>query len=141
MIPIYTRYDLSMDVCGTKYYLPFPFDDNKDVEIIEKTVKLFSEANIYERKLYESMIKKPSVSYDEEYKKINVKCLYEGYDEYYPFTIVLEVFRFNCEDKNEKEKYMVALTYEHRYGGLLDELIEDKSIPKIVSSTNLKRNY
>lgn len=137
MIPIYTRYDLSMDVCGTKYYLPFPFDDNKDAEIIEKTVKLFSDANIYERKLYESMIKKPSVSYDEEYKKINVKCLYEGYDEYYPFTIVLEVFKH----KDEKEKYMVALTYEHTHGGLLDELIEYKSIPKIVSSTNLKRNY
>jgi hypothetical protein len=136
MIPIYTQYDLSMNVCGEKYFLPFDvFGEDKDDEIIEKTIKLFSDADIYERKLYESMLKKPSVSYDQKYNEININCLYEGNDDYYAFTIKLEVFCLDCE----KGKYLVALICEHEYSGLLDELIDIKTIPLIISSTNLKK--
>lgn len=140
MIQVCTAYDLAMNVCGTKYFLPFDDEkDNKeykDEEIIEKTIKLFSDADIYEKKLYESMLKNSSVSYDEKYKEINIKCLYEGYDSYYAFTIKLELFRLN----SKKGKYLVAMICEHNYGGLLDELLDAKPIPKIVSLTNLK-NY
>lgn len=142
MIPIYSQYDLAMNVCGNKYYLPFHdneddenYKEYKDNEIIGKTIKLFSETDIYERKLYESMIKKSSVSYDEEYKIINIKCLYEGYDDYYSFTIKLELFRLN----SEKGKYLVSMICENEHGELLNELIDIKSIPNIVSLTNLKK--
>ena len=124
----YTRRQLSMDISGSKYFLPFDIDV-KEEEIIEKTIQLFSEAHLYERELYTDLLKKPSV-FVNEYKHIEMLCLYQGHDEYYSFSVVLDVFRL-------QEKWMIAMTTQHEHGGLLEELLELKTIPRMVSALQL----
>lgn len=146
MIPSYTRKYLSMNVCGSRYFLPFEVDV-KDDEILEKTMKLFTDNFIYERELYTDRVRKPSVSLEAN-GKIIMKCLYEGHDDYYPFSITLTVFRLNDEnnEKNENndkkthdKKWMVSIYIEHCEGGLLDELIDIKTMPEIISSLGLNK--
>lgn len=117
-----------MDIRGSKYFLPFDIDV-KEEEIIEKTIRLFSEAHLYERELYTDLLKKPAV-FVNEYKQIEMLCLYEGHDEYYSFSVVLDVFRL-------QEKWMIAMTTQHEHGGLLEELLELKTIPRMVSALQL----
>lgn len=131
----YTRKNLSMDISGSKYFLPFDADV-KDDEILEKTMKLFSDTKIYERQLYTDRKNENLLI---EYGNIKMNCLYEGSDDYYPFSFVFDVFRLNDENnKKDDKKWMVAMLMEHEYGGLLDELLEIRTIPKMISSLGLK---
>lgn len=131
----YTRRQLSMDISGSKYFLPFDIDV-KEEEIIEKTIQLFSEAHLYERELYTDLLKKPAV-FVNEYKQIEMLCLYEGHDEYYSFSVVLDVFRLQDEKQIHDRKWMIAMTTPHEHGGLLEELLERKTIPQMVSALQL----
>lgn len=97
----YTLYDLGMNVSGEKFLLPFDVDE-KDETILEKTVKIISDAEIYERCLFTDRDKNDQIKVN-EWGYIEMKCLYEGNDDYYPFTMLMEVFRFNS--KQEKPKY------------------------------------
>lgn len=133
MIPTYTKQYLRMNICGAKYFLPF--EDIKEDEILEKTIKLLTESKIYERDLYKDRI--PSFLSVKE-NEITMKCLYEGYDDYYPFSMIFTLFRLN--DENDK-KWLVAIDIEHEYGGLLDELLEFRKIPKMINSLGLIQYY
>lgn len=134
MIPTYTRRDLSMNVSGSIYFLPFENSLTPE-EAFEKTIQLFSKSRFYERELYDDRSKDPSVSHERNVIKIN--CMYEGCDEYYPFTVSVEVFQLN--DEKNKDAYMIAMRMEHVYQGLLEELLEIKVIPNIISGFNLKK--
>lgn len=131
----YTRRQLSMEIDGSKYFLPFDADVQDD-KIIEKTIQLFSDAPIYERRLYTDLVKKPSV-FINEYAQIEMMGLYEGHDEYYSFSIVLDVFRLQDEKQLHDRKWMIAMIIQHEHGGLLDELLELRSIPLMVSALQL----
>ena len=133
MIPSYTRQYLGMNVCASTYFLPFEVDV-KDDEIMEKTMKLFTDTNIYERELYADRGETPLSVKDNE---ITMKCLYEGSDDYYEFSARLIVFRLNDEKKIHDKKWMVAMYIEHCYGGLLHELIDLKTIPRMIKSLGL----
>lgn len=134
MIPIYTRSYLSMHMYGSIYYLPFE-DSLSSEEAFAKTLQLFSESKIYERELYTDRSSTPSVSHEKN--QIRLNCLYEGCDDYYPFTIVLEVFRLT-DGKNQNHPYLISMRMEHVYEGLLEELLDIKVVPSIVSKLNLK---
>ena len=168
-IKSYTLYDLGMNVYGEKFLLPFDITE-KDESILEKTIDLLSNANIYERQLFTDRVDdKIKIN---EWNNIEMKCLYEGNDDYYPFTMVMEVFRYKKEGKkdvsysfhdhlsqqqerniyyydnenDEKTKtevkdgqWMVSLWFEQEYGGLLEELIEIRSLPSIIKKLNLKK--
>lgn len=164
----YTLRDLGMDVSGDKFLLPFDVDE-KDETILEKTMKIISDAKIYERSLLTDRDKNDQIKVN-EWGYIETKCLYEGNDGYYPFTMVMEVFRFNA--KQEKPKYdpshhsfdylyemskhqpvtiysnneevkdgqwMVALTIEQEEGALLEELIDLKVMPSVIKKLNFKK--
>lgn len=131
----YTRQQLGMDIDGEKYYLPFETSVTED-EIMEKTVELFSNADIYERKLYTDLVKKPAV-FINQYHKIEMQCLYEGNDGYYSFAVVLEVFRLNDEKHVHDKSWMIAMMIEQDKGALLEELIELKTIPKMHAALRL----
>lgn len=97
----YTLRNLSMDVCYEKFILPFDKDE-KDDTIIEKTIKLISDADIYERNLLTDRDENDKIAVN-EYGEIRAKCLYESYEGYIPFNIVMEVFRFDT--KQDPPKY------------------------------------
>lgn len=158
----YTLRDLGMNVSGEKFLLPFDVDDKEDT-ILEKTVKIICDAEIYERTLLTDRDENDQVKVN-KWGDIETKCLYEGYDGYYPFTMVMEVFRFNakqetpssyghsffydipkpmtiyCGDEKVKNgQWMVALTIEQEKGALLEELIELKVMPSVIQKLNLKQ--
>lgn len=133
----YTRRQLSMDISGSKYFLPFDIDV-KEEEMIEKIIQLFSDAPIYERQLYTDLVKKPSV-FINEHAQIEMMGLYEGRDEYYSFSIVLDVFRLQDEKQLHDRKWMIAMTTQHEHGGLLEELLELRTIPQMVSALQLTK--
>ena len=145
MIPTYTLKYLSMYICSPKYFLPFDIDV-KDDEILEKTIKLFTDIKIYEHELY--ILKKLHLFNDTKSispigeailikdNEIKIKCLYEGYEEYYAFSILLTIFRLE-DDK----KWMMTIDIEHEYSSLLDELIDIKTIPKIKSIGLVKYSF
>jgi hypothetical protein len=143
----YTLYDLGMNVSGSKYLLPFDLD-TKDEEILEKTMALFEEAKIYECELYLDKCKKSPIILN-RYNNIEVNGLYEGYSDYYNFTLNLEVFRFKCHSYSDKivtynneeikdGQWMISM-YIDTGNDLLEELIDQNSIPKIVEKTDLKK--
>lgn len=137
MIPSYSRYDLRMNVCGSKYFLPFEsFDNVKDDEILEKTIKFLSDLSFYEKKLYEENVDKTSISV-RNVNEIVINCLYEGYCEYYRFSVVLNVFRLKDEEGKHNNKWMFAFSIEQEDGDLLDELIDRVSTPRIISEMKL----
>lgn len=143
----YTLRDLAMNVSGEKYLLPFDVD-TKDEEILEKTIALFEDAKIYECELYSDKCKKSPITLN-EYNGIDVNGLYEGYDEYYAFNINIEVFRFKREkdsmrivtyDNEEiKDRQWMISMYVAAENGLLEELIDLNSMPKILEKTHFKK--
>lgn len=161
----YTLHDLGMNVSGDKFLLPFDVDEG-DETILEKTVKMISDAQIYERLLFTDRDENDQIKIN-EWNQIEMKCLYEGNDDYYPFTMIIEVFRYKKEQKKcdsqsfhsfhdllseQKEQtiyvvgdgevkdgqWMASLRMEHSESGLLDELIELKVMPSIIKKLNLK---
>lgn len=137
MIPTYTKKYLSMNICSAKYFLPF--EDVKEDEILEKTMKLLIDSKIYERDLYKD--RKPS-SLSVKENEITMKCLYEGYDDYYPFSMIFTLFCLKENENNENnKKWLVAIDIEHEYGGLLDELLEFRTMPKMIKSLGLVRYF
>ena len=145
----YSCYDLGMNVSGEKFILPFDVDE-KDETIIEKTIESFSE--VYERQLFTDRVKDDKISQNKWDKdKMDVKCMYEGNCEYYPFTFVIEFFRINYK-KNEKPYYysdthtevkdgqvMISIMIEQEEGDLLEELIEYRTMPGLVEKLKLKK--
>jgi hypothetical protein len=128
MIPTYTKeYMIMNNIRGSKYFLPFDSDVKED-EILEKTMKLIKKTDIYEHKLYE---RSDSLTINEIEKEITMKCLYEGYEEYYLFSINFTVFLLN---DNGDKKWMASIYIEHSYGGLLDQLIDLITMPNIIKS-------
>lgn len=134
MIPSYTRRDLAMNISGSKFYLPFPID-TKEEEVLDKMMKLLTDTPIYERELYTDCVSEPFLSSDRNH--VTMKCLYDGHDERYPFSVTWELFRLKDEQKIHDGKWMVAMTFEHVYQGLLDELLEIRTVPKMISALGL----
>lgn len=133
MIPVYSRKYVRDYLCGPRYYLPF---EASEEDVFQKTIELFSEARIYARDLYTEKWTAPAVTHKEN--TIHVKCLYEGYDTYYRFTIVVEVFQLKAEKKTDDNMYTIALNMEHEYGGLLDQLLDIRVVPELLSNLKLK---
>lgn len=145
----YSRYDLEMNVSGEKFILPFDFDE-KDETVIEKIIESFSQ--LYERQLFTDRVKDDKISQNKwNQDKMDVKCMYEGNCEYYPFTFVIEFFRMKYKN-NEKPYYhsdthtevkdgqpMISITIEQEEGDLLEELIEYRTIPGLVEKLKLKK--
>jgi hypothetical protein len=132
----YTIYDLGMNVNGQKFILPpITGDDTPDKDILTKTLELFTPY---------FDIKNINI----EENECRIHCLYEGYDGYYPYEIVFEVFRLKYdndrrlykEDKIEEVKdgqLMIALSVE-ALEELLIELIDIKVLPNVIEKTGLK---
>lgn len=165
MIKAYTIHDLGMNVYGEKFVLPFDIDE-KDETILQKMVNLISDAQIYERLLFTDRCKDDQIKVN-EWNLIETKCLYEGYDDYYPFTVVMEVFRYKqdkqprqvspyasfhdqfvvqnepkiyCGDEEIQDgQWMVAVHFEQEDGELLHELIDLNTMPSIIQKLNLKK--
>lgn len=164
MIKSYTLHDLGMNVYGEKFVLPFDIEE-KDETILQKTVNLISEAKIYERLLFTDRCKDDKITVN-EWNNIETKCLYEGYDDKYPFTLVMEVFRYMknkqprqvssysfhdqylvkkepkmyCGDEEIQDgQWMVAVHFEQGAGELLHELIDLNTMPAIIKKLNLKK--
>jgi hypothetical protein len=137
----YTIYDLGMNVNGKKYLLPF--DKNvSDNEIMDKVKNLFNHIYMHQ-------------STEITKNRIEIKCLYEGYDGYYHYIIKIEVFRIkydNCahplvektkkdtEDGKEVEdgSWMISMYTENEEGIFLEELLDLKTLPEIVKIACLK---
>jgi hypothetical protein len=135
----YTIYDLAMNVDGNKYILPF----NKcisDDEIMNKVKDLFNDIHI---------TNKTDINIKEN--QIEIKCLYEGYDGYYPYIIQLEIFRLKYDDKNDKTQrlvenekevedgqWMISMRTENEQGSLLEELLDLNILPEIVKKAGFK---
>lgn len=167
MIKSYTLHDLGMNVFGDKFVLPFDIDE-KDETIVQKTVDLISDANIYERLLFTDRSKDDQISVN-QWNNIETKCLYEGYDGYYPFTLVMEVFRYKKDhqpkkvssyssfhdqlDKQEEPniycgnveiqdgQWMVSVHIEQEEGELLHELIDLNTMPSIIEKLQFKKYF
>jgi hypothetical protein len=143
----YTLHDLSMNVSGEKFVLPFD-GDVTDEEIIDKVVSLFSKVKFYERELFTDR-GKSGVSVD-EYGNVLIQCLYEGSDDYYKFSLRFEVFRLKYDSDRriyyktfreiEDRQWMAAMIIETEHGALLEELVELKSLPKFIDNAELE-NY
>jgi hypothetical protein len=140
----YTIYDLAMNVDGNKYILPF----NKcisDDEIMNKVKDLFNDIH---------HINQINKNININKNKIEIKCLYEGYDDYYPYSIQLEVFRLKYDDKNDKNdktqrlvenekevedgQWMISMRTENEQGSLLEELLDLNILPEIVKKAGFK---
>lgn len=131
----YTIYDLGMNVCGQKFILPITDDDQ---DILKKTLELFTP--------YFELDKRKNVHTEEN--ECRIHCLYEGYDGYYPYEIVIEVFRLkynndqrlyymNKRDEVKDGQLMIALSVESEEE-LLNELIDIKVLPNVIEKTGLK---
>jgi hypothetical protein len=132
----YSPKDLE-DVSGEKYILPFDLDV-KDNDIVDKIISLFTEVVFYERR---------SVSKDND-GNIQIKCLYEGKEEYYSFILHFKVFRLKYNDNErlyyktfkelENGTWMILCNIETDKGPLLEELIELVSLPSFLTNTKLE---
>ena len=93
----YTIYDLGMNVNGNKYILPFDKSISDD-EVMDKVKNLFNNIYIHQ-------------STEINKNRIEIKCLYEGYDGYYPYIIHLEVFRLKYDYKKDSISSMYKSMY------------------------------
>lgn len=128
----YTIYDLGMNIDGEKFILPFDLSTPNE-GILEKTRDLFIEKN-------------QNVEIDEKWDDIKISCLYEGYDGYYSYEIILKVFRLKYDDKKriynqdntevQNGQLMVALYVQAEE--LLRELIDIKVLPNVIEKAGLK---
>lgn len=147
----YTLRDLSMNVSGEKFVLPFDCDIT-DEEIIDKVVSLFSKVKFYERELFTDR-GKPGVSVD-EYGDVLIQCLYEGSDDYYNFSLRFDVFRLTYDStlranynlgglyhEIKTNQWMTAMRIETEHGALLEELVELKCLPKFIENTELGKFF
>ncbi len=157
----YTIYDLGMNVDGEKFILPISYQLNSDIDgdqdILKRTLELFTP--------YLNVDKKKNIEIDKKWDNIQIPCLYEGYDGYYPYEIVLKVFCLKYDDekrlyKEDKTDERIAFahrrseSYEVQNGQLmvalsvqaaeelLNELIDIKVLPNVIEKVGLKRyNY
>jgi hypothetical protein len=97
---------------------------------------MFSTLDDGEASRYMCLSKQSAVTHEKN--RIRINCLYQGYDEYYPFFIVVEVFRLKHEKHAQHGAYLIAMYMEHCYQGLLDELLDEKVTPQIVTDLKLK---
>ena len=137
---VYTIYDLGMNVNGEKFILPIEgYSTMSNDDILKKTLELFTP--------YLDVDKNKNIEIDEKWDDIQIPCLYEGYDGYYPYEIVLKVFRLKYndqkriykEDKTEVQngQLMVALSVQAEE--LLNELIDIKVLPNVIEKAGLKK--
>lgn len=132
----YTIHDLGMNVNGEKFILPIETDND---DILTKTLKLFTP--------YFNVDKKKNIEIDEKCDDIQIPCLYEGYDGYYPYEIMLKVFRLKYddhkrlykEDKTEVQNGQLMVSLYVQAEELLTELIDIKVLPNVIEKTGLKR--
>ena len=139
---MYTIDDLMMNVCGTKFILPYDVSV-PDEGILEKTRDLFTEEHIFGFMLKG---KKTDISITQNF--IELPCLYEGHDDYYTYFLVLQVFRLKYNDHRrlyvkdddavKDGQWMVSMYDESEHGGLLEELIDIKVMPELIKSVGLK---
>ena len=141
----YTLYDLSMNVDGKKFVLPYDVSE-PDESILEKTRDLFTEEKVHYF-LHEG---RSRADMSAKYNRIRLPCLYEGGDGYYAYTFVLNVFRLKYNNnrrlyikgKDEEVKdgqWMIAMYVECAIGALLEELIDIKVFPELIESLGLKK--
>jgi hypothetical protein len=148
----YTIRDLGMNVSGKKYLLPIDKSVSDD-EIMDKVKNLFNDIYMHQ-------------STEISKNQMEIKCLYEGYDGFYPYTIILNVFRlkydeikydenasmssmhFGCQKQRLFEKatqkevedgqWMISMYTENEQGSLLEELLDMNTLPGIVEKAALK---
>jgi hypothetical protein len=84
--------------------------------------------------MYTKLVKEQSISVN-KYEEIEMKCMYEGYDDWYRFSMIFS-FPFLLKEKNQM-KWMTTMEPRHEYGGLMDELIDTKCLSHIISSLKL----
>lgn len=154
----YTYWDLCMNVSGEKFVLPLDISiaDADDDIVIQKVVEMFTKPGTYSRAFMNNAEKDVEVYGN---GNIRLKFLFEGYDEYYPFYLELEVFRY--QEGNVTNMYghklpskkfyyddheilsdgqlMVAMRVETEHGGLLEELVDVNTIPSIIEKTKIKK--
>lgn len=145
----YTLRDLQYDICGEKFILPNGEGESEE-KIIEQIINGLD--NVYERRLYTDRVPDDKVALN-EYGEIEAKCLYEGYDEYYRFDIVLRPFFYKHKDGSKifsdetlvKEvtdgQVMTTVECRHEYNGLFDQLLDEHVFPSIIKELNLKKYY
>lgn len=129
-----TRYDLGMMSGNLYYILPFTYDANvTDADYLGRLVRLFDEyPNSSPTRIEPHGVIKSS----EKHMSVELSYLFQGYDEYYPFHIRVELLR----DESSADMY-IAGHYEHAYGGLLDELLQDKVLPQWAKRLRLQEVF
>lgn len=125
----YTLRQLGMDVSGEKFILPFDVDE-KDETIFDKVIKMFDDADIYERELYKDRDEQDTPKVN-EWGYLEVKFLYESYEGYIPFKMVMEVFRYDATQEKPK--------YDPRCSSFHDQFVEWKPV-KIYIKNNENDN-
>ena len=143
----HTIRDLGMNVSGEKFALPFDISTSYQ-GILTKTRDLFTNRNEF---IYGFNVdKNVNVEIDEKWDSIRIPCKYEGKDGYYPYYIVLDVFRLKYDDDRRmyfmddksvvsNEQWMIALTIECSEGALLEELVELNVLPNVIKKLSLKK--
>lgn len=128
----YTIYDLGMNVEGQKFILPFDVSISDEI-IMTKTHELF--INYFNIPQSESIL-------DNNSDTLQIHCMYEGYDGYYSYEIVLEVFRLKYDKEHmyhnqqiQNGQLMVALSIQAEE--LLRELIDIKVLPNMIEKLGL----
>lgn len=127
-----TRHQVGHEAINLSYVLPFLYDpQTSDAVYLQRAVKMIEDVERFAR------IEPHAPAYfDEKNMSIYLKYLYEGYDEYYPFEMQLEVIRVTG---NDNQTFLGLIGhYEHAYGGLFDELIEEKVCPDWAKRLGLK---
>lgn len=128
-----TRHQVSYEAISLSYVLPFVYDpETSDAVYLQRAVKLFEEVQSFAR-----IQPHAPATTDEKWRSIHLKYLYEGYDEYYPLEIILEVVHVT-DDKNQTSYLGLIGHYEHTHGGLFDELIDEKVLPDWAKRLGLK---
>jgi hypothetical protein len=133
----YTIYDLGMNVQGEKFIHPIESENTmSDEDILKKTLELFT-----------PYLKIDKIEIDEKYRNIQIHCLYQGYDGYYPYEIDIEIFRLKYdnqkvlykEDKTKIQNGQLMIALYVQAEELLTELIDIKVLPTLIEKTGLKR--
>lgn len=126
----YTRKQLSNLSLSPMYLLPDTIlhKDQTDEEILHNTVKWFQSIDPHQG---QGEIRRVSIN---KYNKIVLQCIYQGYEEHYPFRVVVDVIRFR-EDPTDSHKKkntlldgtpILLMEIEQEEHPLLEELLEDK---------------
>ena len=123
--PEYNEHNLWTNVCGTVYVLP------ESVNSVDEVKDMFVECQAFQ------FVVNEKEKVEIHGNSIEIPCLYGGYDAFYKYDLIIDVFRM--KDGKHAGKDMIALRTHSGYGGdLLNELLDINVIPELVKKLNLK---